>query len=135
MFILDFLFYYLTYWFDKNKVDLSWSSPIERAEYAIGLATVAVIYSINQFLIFQNIISEKFQIPKLIFLVIALLIMKLYDFIYVTNKRYQKITSNRNQILVFNENIGMWISMAIVAICILSPFIVITIFVPFGSKK
>jgi hypothetical protein len=40
MIILDFLFYYLTYCFEKNKDKLRWSSPLERTVYAVGIISM-----------------------------------------------------------------------------------------------
>ena len=42
MIIVDFLIYYLTYWFEKNKKKLVWSTPLQRAIYAIMLAIAGI---------------------------------------------------------------------------------------------
>jgi hypothetical protein len=135
MFILDFLFYYLTYWFEKNKDKLSWSSPASRASYAIGLATVALIYSIDQALLDKKLIPPAYEISKWIFLVIGLGLMALFDYVYDTGNRSQLLSSRQSKLFSLDKDTGAYISIAIVGILILSPFIVTTIFVPFGSGK
>jgi len=131
--ILDFLFYYLTYWFEKNKDKLSWSTPLQRSSYAIGLATIALIFSVTQILGFTIYKNNDFHFPKLLFVLLGLGIMWLYDYVYIKRDRYQQIYSKYNNTI--NKGAGIIIAFALIAIFILSPFIVITIFVPFGDQK
>ncbi|WP_419701273.1 hypothetical protein [Mucilaginibacter sp. NFX135] len=137
MIILDFLFYYLTYWFDNNKDKLSWSTPLQRSSYALGLGTIALIYSITQIIEITKSNNTDFHFPKLLFLLLGLGIMWLYDYIYIKKNRYGLITPMFDRFP--NKDNSVTISIIVVAVCILSPFIVTTIFVPFGghpiSKK
>lgn len=130
MIILDFLFYYLTYWFDNNKDKLSWSTPLQRSSYALGLGTIALIYSITQIIEITKSNNTNFHFPKLLFLLLGLSIMWLYDYIYIKKNRYGAITPMFDKFP--NKNNGVTISIIVLALCILSPFIVTTIFVPFG---
>jgi len=130
MIILDFLFYYLTYWFDNNKDKLSWSTPLQRSSYALGLGTIALIYSITQIIEITKSNNTNFHFPKLLFLLLGLGIMWLYDYIYIKKNRYGAITPMFDKFP--NKNNGVTISIIVLALCILSPFIVTTIFVPFG---
>jgi len=130
MIILDFLFYYLTYWFDNNKDKLSWSTPLQRSSYALGLETIALIYSITQIIEITKSNNTNFHFPKLLFLLLGLGIMWLYDYIYIKKNRYGTITPMFDKFP--NKNNGVTISIIVLALCILSPFIVTTIFVPFG---
>lgn len=131
MIILDFLFYYLTYWFDKNKDNLSWSTPLQRSTYAIGLGTIALIYSITQTIEITQLNSTDFHFPKLLFLLLGLSIMWLCDYIYIKRDRYVLIAPKFDKFP--NKSNGAIISIIVIAAYILSPFIVITIFVPFGG--
>jgi len=55
MIILDFLFYYLTYWFEKNKDKLRWSTPLERSAYAVGLISMVWIMCVEEILTYTQI--------------------------------------------------------------------------------
>ena len=83
MVVLDFLFYYMTYWFDKNTDKLSWSTPIQRSTYAIGLMTMGLLYSINECFELGKNKSLQFHIPWFVYLICALAVMKLYDYTIV----------------------------------------------------
>ena len=133
MIVLDFLFYFLTYWFDKNKDNQSWSTPIQRSTYAIGLMTMGLLYSINECFESGKNKSLQFHIPWFVYLICALAVMKLYDYIYITKNRYQRINKEIPKKFGISDDTGAMICVAIVALLILSPFIITTIFVPFGS--
>jgi len=111
---LDYLVFYLTIYFEKNKKDTNWSTPLQRTCYAIGLASVALIFSLNKFLIFENFLHSGFEIPKLCFVILALMIMKLYEFIYITKNRYQKIIDDNKFDL--DKDIGTVISIFITGV-------------------
>ena len=133
MIVLDFLFYYMTYWFDKNKDKLSWSTPIQRSTYAIGLMTMGLLYSINECFELGKNKSLQFHIPWFVYLICALAVMKLYDYIYITKDRYQRITAVIPKKFKISDDTGAMICIAIVALLIFSPFIITTILVPFGG--
>jgi len=133
MIVLDFLFYYLTYWFDKNKDKLSWSTPIQRSTYAIGLMTMGVLYSINECFELGKDKSLQIHIPWFVYLICTLAVMKLYDYIYITKNRYERITTEIPAKMKISDDTGAIICMAVVALLILSPFIVTIILVPFGG--
>jgi hypothetical protein len=44
MIFLDFLIFYLTVWFEEHKEKLSWSTPIERAIYVVGIVTILWLF-------------------------------------------------------------------------------------------
>ncbi len=133
MIILDFLFYYLTYWFGKNKDKLSWSSPPERSTYTIGLMTMGVLYSINECFELGKNRSLHFHISWFLYLIGALAIMKFYDHIYITKNRYQRIITELPDKFNISDETGAMICIALAGLLILSPFIVTTILVPFGG--
>jgi len=135
MIVLDYLFFYLTYWFNKNSDKLSWSSPIERSSYAIGIATTTLIYSMADFYATINK-NLGFHFPKIIFLVLGLGIMQLYDFLYVKKGRYDLVASiNYNKFNKNNYTSGIIISWIVIGVCFFLPFIVFMIFVPFGDHR
>ena len=136
MIILDYLFFYLTYWFNKNSDKLKWSSPIERSSYVIGIATTTFILSIAEILGFTIFKDSNLPVPKIIFVGLGLGIMYFYDFIYIKKNRYDLITSiNYDKFNRSDYVNGVIISWIIIGICFFLPFIVFMIFVPFGGHK
>jgi hypothetical protein len=133
MIVLDFLFYYLTFWFNKNKDKLSWSTPIQRSTYVVGLMTMGLLFSINEFFELKHIAIVQFHISKLFFVLGALATMKLYDYIYISNNRYEKIFTVIPQKFSISDDTGATICIIIAGFCILSPFIVSTFLIPFGG--
>jgi len=134
MIVFDFIFYYLTYWFTKNKEKLSWSSPPERTTYAMGLMTMGLIYSISEYFELGNIKAFQFHIPKLALLGIGLFAIMLYDYIYIKRGRYQIIVVLVPGKFRISDDIGAVICIIITFLSILSPFIISTIFIPLGGQ-
>ena len=133
MIVLDFLIYYLTYWFEQKKDKLIWSTPLEIACYVVGLMTMGLLYSINECFEFGSIKSVQFHFPKLLFLFIALAVMKLYDYVYSTRNRYKIIVTEIPVEFSISDDTGAVICIGIVFLTTLSPFIVSTILIPFGG--
>lgn len=130
MLALDFLFYYLTYWFDENREKLSWSTPIERSTYAIGLMTMAALYSLDEWIEWATD-KQISHVKWYAFLACALAVFKLYDHIYITKKRYDKIKDEIPHKFKFSDDTGAYIAIGILALLMLSPFIVSNILFPF----
>ena len=110
MIVIDFLFYNLTIWFTENKDKLSWSTPLERAVYAIGLFTIFWLVSIGE--IVQFLFSRKivFNISLIPFVVLGLLIMQLYKYIYITKRRFELISSFKQTQNKYAANITIFIA-------------------------
>lgn len=117
MIIIDFLVYYLTYWFekDKNKKKLVWSTPLERAIYAVVLAITGLFVVLEGFLEDSIWKQTSFKTPALIVGIGALGIFQLLRFIYSKKGRYEKIASKRFNL---NKNAGVIVSMVFVLVCI-----------------
>jgi len=71
----------------------------------------------------------------ILLVVCALAIMKLYEFIYVTKNRYERIRVQIPAKFKISDDTGAIISMVVVALLILSPFVITIILVPFGGHK
>ena len=116
MIIIDFLVYYLTYWFekDKNKKKLVWSTPLERAIYAVVLAITGLFVVLEGFL--EDTIWKQtgFKTPALIVGIGALGIFQLLRFIYVKKGRYERIASKKFNL---NKKAGVIISITIILLC------------------
>lgn len=134
MIILDYLFFYLTFWFNKNSNKLKWSTPTERSSYVIAIATTTFLVSIAEMLAFTIYKNSKFPVPDYAFVGLALVIMYFYDYIYIKKDRYNSIRLNNN---FDSENHikGIIISWTIVIICIFLPALIFMYFVPFGDQK
>ena len=133
MIVLDSLFYYLVYWFDKNKEKLSWGTPLQRSAYLMGIMTMGILYSINEYLNSIKPTVKQFDIPLVVYTILALFVMWLYQYIYITKNRYQLIKQKIPEKLGVSDDTGSWVCIFIVGLLTLSPFLVTIITVPFGS--
>lgn len=132
MIIIDFLIYHLACWFEEHSQNLRWSTPIKRAVYTMGLATMGLLFSIEQLIEFTVLSQTNFQVPKLLFILIGLGIMQLYDYIYIQRHRFEKIQFSK-----FNtsKKNGIVVSLVVIFFFILIPFVIFMIFVPFGGHS
>ncbi len=133
MIVLDFLVYYFTYWFNNHKDKLSWSTPVQTSCYVVGLIVMALLFSINEFFEFGRVESLRFHFSKLLYSVLAVLVMKLFDYIYTTKNRYQIIATEIPAKFNISDDTGAIICIGIAFLTIMSPFIVSTIVIPFGG--
>jgi ABC-type Fe3+ transport system permease subunit len=132
--IFDFVIYYLTVYFDRNRKLLSWSTPLERTCYAVGMATTGFLCAVVNALEFR-VFNNKNNPYSIIFLFIALGLMKLFQYIYRDRDRYRYISLSDSKRPTTSYRTGVTISIIVIAICILSPFLSFILFVPFGSGK
>jgi len=132
--MLDFLFYYMTGWFEKHKNRLRWSTPLQRSCYGIGLGSVSFISSINDIIHYTIFKHKNYSFPKLLFLFIALGLMQLYSFIYIEKKRFEKINPDQFKLVKFiSERNREIITLIIVFLLIISSGFVFMFFIPFGG--
>jgi hypothetical protein len=129
MIVLDFVIYYLTKYFEDKRYLLSWSTPIQRSCYAIGIASGAYLYSLAALIelgIFKN---YRFKIPALLLIIIILFFIKLYGYIYEEKNRYQNIDAGRFKFAKGVSDKSRYIVSAIfVVFSILSIFLIYYIF-------
>ena len=135
MVILDFLFYYLTYWFNKRKNLLSWSSAKQRSSYAIGLASMAALFALAELLAFTVFRGIDFHLIKFLFLFLGLALMYIYDFIYIKKGRYESINASIRfkSFRKLSEENRSKIAVFIIVLCFLFPFLIFILNVPFGG--
>src|SRR5476651_2380169 len=133
MMLPDFIFYFLTYYFDNNRQLLSWSSPLQRSTYVIGLATLGVLVAIEELLEFTVLKPSGFQVPKLAFILIGLGVIQLYDFVYIKRNRYERVVLYQGRFASISKSAGVTIVIACLVLCFLSPFFMFMVFVPFGG--
>lgn len=132
MIIIDFLVYYLTYWFEKNKKKLIWSTPLQRAIYAIMLAATGVSIFVEVLLEGTIWKENGFKISKYIYVLLAVGLNFLLEYIYIKRGRYKKVAAKGFNI---NTRTGTIISMIVIFFCIVGWLICYMIIVTPGSGK
>lgn len=124
MILLDFLFYYLALYFTKRPQTLSWSNPVQRASYCLGLISTSWLMAILFFTLIHIVRNKKFDSNYMILLVpVAIILIWGFGYIYDTKGRYNSISNN--QILKLNENLGIAIAWIVLLISFASPFIIL----------
>jgi len=85
MIILDFLIYNLTVWYDNHRNRLTWSTPLERASYVVGMVTLMWAFSVCEIIYIFNhkTVVLSFQLP---FAIIGFVSILLYKYIYIKKK-------------------------------------------------
>lgn len=121
----DRLFYYMTYWFEKNKEKLRWSTPAQRTSYALGLMTLGLSYSVNKALEYNKITLFPAKYGIIIALIFGLGAMQLYEYIYITKSRYEDISLAIYGKTNISDDTGAIIAMMITVLGMGSPFIAI----------
>jgi len=126
MILFDFLFYYLALYFTKRPKTLSWSNPVQRASYCLGLVSTSWLITILFFTLIHVIRDKNFNSNYMTLLVpIALLLMWCFGYIYDTKGRYYSISNSNSQILKVNGNLGMLIAWLVLLISFASPFLIL----------
>lgn len=132
MIILDFLVYYLTYWFEKNRKKLVWSTPLQRAIYAIVLAITGFFVIVETILEHTIWKQSNFKISKYIVAIIGLGLIQFLNYIYTRRGRYDKISESGFKL---NKRTGVVISIAIICFCTFGCLIIYMIIVPAGNAN
>lgn len=128
MFIPDFLVYYGTRWFDKNKAKLNGTSPVENATYIATIATILWLICIWEVIdIFVLKSKSAHQIPMIPGVIIGLSVMQLYKYIYVNKGRYERISA-LNKKFKLSDKLGLILSMIFVFVLCCMIFAMIMIF-------
>lgn len=126
MIILDFLLYYFALYFSNRPKTLSWSNPVQRASYCLGLMSTSWVIAILFFILIHVVKNYNFNSNYMILLVpIALILIWFYGYVYDTKGRYYSVSNSNSQILKINENLGMSIAWLVLLISFASPFIIL----------
>jgi len=127
MILLDFIIYYLTLYFTNRPKTVSWTSPVERAIYALSLITTSWILAIQFFIIIHFGIDIESR-ALWIYVLIALGLMWLYKYIYITKSRLKLISSlpvRLKKNLKLNDIQCVVLSWLILLISFALPFVVL----------
>jgi hypothetical protein len=117
MILLDFLFYYLSLYFTKRTQSVTWSTPKQRAAYALGLISTSWLMSIHVTLYVLNIINYNISY---IYVIASLLLIWLYNYVYITKERYEGIDPPS-----INDGLGIGIAWFILLFSFSLPFAIL----------
>jgi len=121
MLIFDFLYYYLMLWFNKRQKHFKTMIPYERVSYGLGIMMLLWILCIDhivEFFVFDNF---KSIIPIYIYILIAITLMWVFDYIYIKRRRYQRIVIPKYQKRNLPDKTGIIISISVVILSLLIP--------------
>lgn len=125
MIILDFIFYYLVIYFKNRPQTISWSTPEDRAGYALALITTSWLMAFLFFTLVYILKASNFNSAYMYgFVPIALFLMWLYQYVYVTKSRYLKFTSPKFRGTELSDNLGIIIAWLILLGSFALPFII-----------
>jgi hypothetical protein len=110
-------------WFTEHREKLSWSSPLERTVYAMGLFTMFWIVAMGEILQFLMGKQVDFNISLLPFVILGLAIMALYKYVYITKARYELILSANYRSFTLKSKTGVTIFIIFAFFSTLLPFI------------
>lgn len=131
MFIIDYLIYFLTCWFEENNDKLKWSTPLQRACYALGMATICLFGAVCIIVISKSTKSLS-DIDFICSVLVGLVIISIYNFIYIKMNRYNLILISRFR--NYNKKRGMTLSLVFVAFSFLLPCVFAICFIkPIGA--
>ncbi|MEO8884967.1 MAG: hypothetical protein ABI367_02820 [Mucilaginibacter sp.] len=88
--LFDFLFYYSTLWYSKATTN-QFRNPPQQASYVLGISSSLYVYSLSILIEYFITKSFKSQVPIWVFMVIALVIIQLFQYIYINKGRYNDI--------------------------------------------
>jgi hypothetical protein len=123
MMLFDFLFYYLTMYFEEHPEKLSWSSPLERVCYIVGLVSILWLRACWQLITYIQNNSHLPEIPLIHVILVGLIIMQLYKYIYYKKGRYQSLLLNNDKFNL-NDSLGKTISITFVFFSFTLPLLV-----------
>ncbi len=130
MIAIDFLIYYLTYWFEKNKKRLVWSTPLQRAIYATVFAMAGLFSFIETILESTFWKQSNFKISSFFVVLAAVVLNQLLNYVYVKQGRYESISASGFKM---NKNMGTTISISIIFLCAIGFLIGYMLIVPAGT--
>jgi len=122
--IFDFLFYYLALYFDRNPKTISWSTPAQRAGYALGLIVTSWTLAV-QFFCFIYIIKNSNYSVSFWQVLIAIGLVYLFQYIYINKSRYMYIKSSSFESFKVADNTGIILAWVTLIASFALPFIIL----------
>ncbi|PTQ99662.1 hypothetical protein C8P68_102490 [Mucilaginibacter yixingensis] len=131
MYPLDFLYYHITYWFEQHPEKLTWSTPQQRAAYALGLVILCWGWVLDSYLVSKHVLEAN--VSRITFLAVGLAIMYLLQYIYIDKGRYAALASGGG--FKISKNTGVVVTFVFLFLSFLLPFITLPLFYKFGSAR
>jgi len=127
MIILDFLIYNLTRYYEEHRKLLTWSTPLERASYVVGMVTLMWTFIVCEMIyIFNNkTLVLSFELP---FVIVGFGSMLLYKYIYIKRGRYERIVASPTKPFNINNKTGGIISIIFIFFSFLVMFGIMFLF-------
>ncbi len=127
---IDFLVFHYALYFDKNKKLLSWSSPLQRANYVVGIVLEIWLLIFAEVFEFVSKRNDSIGYPLgIAFIISILVIMYLLDYIYDKKGRYAYINSSDYKKFGVSNDTGITIS---ILILLFSPMIFFALMILFN---
>jgi hypothetical protein len=126
--ILDFLFYYFTLWFTQNKQKLTWSTPLERAAYAVTIFTIFWIATIWEISLFALPQFKNYNVTAIPLFIAGICVLLLYQYIYINRNRYELITSPNYRKFKISDKNGILIVITFGLMSAIIPFVLAALF-------
>jgi hypothetical protein len=134
MAIFSFLFFFMSAWF-QGHTKLTWSSPQQRASYAVGLAFLGLCFSLSSFINDTILTDSNSTIPKIYFIAIGIGAILLFDYIYIKRERIYTIKPSKFWLTKsLGEDACKLIAVGVIFFLILSPFLEMLLFMPANNK-
>ena len=131
--VLDFFMYYLSLYYIKRPEAVSWSSPEQRAIYALSLITTSWLLAL-EFFVFVYFFKPVNSEYLLLNILIVFGLLRIYNYIYVTRRRLDKLRSSRFNFFNLNENICMLIAFIGLIISFILPCAILVLNMPVVNK-
>ena len=125
--VFDFLVFYPMASFKKREVtDFTWQTPLERATILAAISSTCLLMSgleIICFLVFRINILDIYYVVFL-FLVGGIVMVFLFNYIYIKRKRYEYIISPQYKSFKFSVTAGVIICFLVFIFSILATVII-----------
>lgn len=124
--IFDFLFYHIALYYEKNPRTLTWSSPAQRAGYALGLTAISWLMALQFFIEIDILKTTQYGI-SIIHLILAVGLIYLFRYIYEKKGRYELTKSSKYRPFDINDSSGITVSWIIVFFSFMLPYFILII--------
>ncbi len=128
--VSDFLIYYLMKFYGrKKKGGLLWGAPLRRAVFTVGMILTLNLFSLAEIVFFittrKNLIDTK--ICQIAVLILALLVIQVVRYIYMTRNRYEILISSGEIFFNLSNATGYFVLISVTLFSAIIPFVIGTI--------
>lgn len=125
--LIDFTVYYTMAYYKKNKIEsFIWESQLKRSIYLVALNSAFWFLTLAEILFYtvgkKNFVEISYS--KMIVIIVGILMIPVFQHIYITKQRYLKIISeNYERPFKLNLNLGMALSFLVFFLSFLCPLV------------